>query len=260
MFAPEDLGLVKGGPALRRRFINMEMGQIAPVYMHLLSDYQRVLQQRNALLKNYAGKQAGTGPFLDVLTDKLITLAADIVCRRLRFISNLNDWAGPIHSEISQGREKLQLIYHSSVREVSDPADKSKIAEAYEKAFSQVRTRESERGTTLVGPHRDDLEFIVNGHDVQLFGSQGQQRTTALSVKLAEIDLIYHETGEYPLLLLDDVLSELDDIRKTHLLAAFKEKVQTFVTTTSIDGLDRRLIDRATLFHIHQGTVVCAES
>ncbi|WP_010630850.1 DNA replication/repair protein RecF [Sporolactobacillus vineae] len=255
MFAPEDLGLVKGGPALRRRFIDMEMGQIAPVYLHLLSDYQRVLQQRNALLKKNWGKQSGTGPLLDVLTEKLIILAADIVNRRLRFVSSLNSWAGPIHEEISQGREKLELNYHSSVREVSDTGDQSKITEVYEKAFSQLRTRETERGMTLAGPHRDDLQFIVNGHDVQMFGSQGQQRTAALSVKLAEIELIHKETGDYPLLLLDDVLSELDDLRKTHLLAAFKEKVQTFVTTTSIDGLDDRLIERATLFHIHQGTV-----
>jgi DNA replication and repair protein RecF len=255
MFAPEDLGLVKGGPALRRRFIDMEMGQIAPVYLHLLSDYQRVLHQRNAFLKKNWEKQSGSGPFLDVLTDKLIVLAADIVSRRLRFVSSLNSWAGPIHEEISQGREKLQLNYHSSVREVSDTEDQSKIAEVYEKVFSRLRTRETDRGVTLAGPHRDDLDFIVNGHDVQMFGSQGQQRTAALSVKLAEIELIHQETGDYPLLLLDDVLSELDDLRKTHLLAAFKEKVQTFVTTTSIDGLDQRLIERAALFHIHQGTV-----
>ncbi|TGA98648.1 DNA replication/repair protein RecF [Sporolactobacillus shoreae] len=255
MFAPEDLGLVKGGPALRRRFTDMELGQIAPVYIHTLGDYQKVLLQRNALLRDFSRRSANLEPLLDILTEKLIGLAAEIVHRRLKFVSMLNQWAAPIHSEISQGRESLLLAYQSSVREVSDGSDPSKIAEVYKIAFSRQRQREIERGTTLIGPHRDDLQFFVNEREVQLFGSQGQQRTAALSVKLAEIELIHHEVGEYPLLLLDDVLSELDDIRKTHLLGVFKQKVQTFVTTTSTDGLDHHLLDHATLFHIQQGKV-----
>ncbi|WP_100486573.1 DNA replication/repair protein RecF [Sporolactobacillus pectinivorans] len=253
MFAPEDLGLVKGGPALRRRFIDMEIGQIAPVYIHALGDYQKVLQQRNALLRDFSHRAASLEPLLDILTEKLIGLAAEIVHRRLSFVSMLNKWAAPIHAEISQGREQLSLVYQSSVREVSDDSDSSKIVEAYKAGYGQLRRREIDRGTTLIGPHRDDLQFFVNERDVQLFGSQGQQRTAALSVKLAEIELIRHEVGEYPLLLLDDVLSELDDIRQTHLLGVFKQKVQTFVTTTSIDGLDKHLLDRATLFQIQKG-------
>lgn len=257
MFAPEDLNLVKGGPAVRRRFMNMELGQIAPVYIHELGDFQKVLQQRNALLRNFSARQSGMDDLLDILTGKLIDLSSEIVRRRIAFIVRLNEWAAPIHTEISQGREQLSLVYQSSVREVEvlDSSDQSKIEEVYEKAFSQTRQREIDRGTTLIGPHRDDLQFLVNGRDVHTFGSQGQQRTAALSVKLAEIELIRHVVGEYPLLLLDDVLSELDDIRKTHLLNVFKQKVQTFVTTTSIDGLDPRLLERATLFRICNGKV-----
>ncbi|CAM3052729.1 DNA replication/repair protein RecF [Sporolactobacillus spathodeae] len=256
MFAPEDLGLVKGGPLLRRKFIDMELGQIAPVYIHSLSEYQKVLQQRNALLREFDRRKSGLDSFLDILTEKLFALAAEIVSRRLRFIQQLNDWAGPIHAEISQGREKLVLNYQSAVQEVLESQDPLKIVEAYEKSYEKLRQREIDRGTTLIGPHRDDLQFVVNGYDVQTFGSQGQQRTAALSVKLAEIELIKYEVGDYPILLLDDVLSELDDIRKTHLLAAFKDKVQTFVTTTSIDGLDAQLVNRATLFKIERGTAV----
>ncbi|MCO7126106.1 DNA replication/repair protein RecF [Sporolactobacillus shoreicorticis] len=257
MFAPEDLNLVKGSPAVRRRFMDMEIGQIAPVYMHHLAEYQKVLQQRNALLRKAFANSEGDSSFLDILTERLISLAAEIINRRLVFVRQLNEWAVPIQQEISNGREHLSIVYQSSVPEVLDSGDSSKIEEAYQNSYQRLKKREIDRGTTLIGPHRDDLGFLVNERDVQAFGSQGQQRTSALSVKLAEIELIKHEVGEYPILLLDDVLSELDDIRKTHLLGVFQEKVQTFVTTTSVDGLDRSLLDRATLFEINQGKVEC---
>lgn len=255
MFAPEDLNLIKGSPAIRRRFIDMEMGQIAPVYIHDLGEYLKVLQQRNALLKDFSRHAGSSGALLDILTEKLIELASGIVMRRQAFVSGLNKWAIEIHSDISHGRERLSIAYHSSVRDVLENCDRSKIVNAYEETYERLKKREIERGLTLIGPHRDDLQFQINDRDVQTFGSQGQQRTAALSVKLAELELIRHEVGEYPLLLLDDVLSELDDARKTHLLGVFKQKVQTFVTTTSVAGLDRSLLDRAALFQIHQGTV-----
>ncbi|RYM04704.1 DNA replication/repair protein RecF [Sporolactobacillus sp. THM7-7] len=255
MFTPEDLNLVKGSPAVRRRFINMEMGQIEPVYLHHLSEYRQVLQQRNALLRDFSRPTGDREMLLDILTEKLIRLAAEIVFRRQTFIFQLNSTAEPIHSEISHGRERLSIRYQSGIGDVSEEHDRSKIVKAYEKSYERLKSREIQRGVTLMGPHRDDLKFEVNHRNVQTFGSQGQQRTAALSVKLAEIELMKHEVGEYPLLLLDDVLSELDDLRKSHLLGVFKEKVQTFVTTTSTEGLDRRLMERATLFQIRNGTV-----
>ncbi|MFT8872786.1 MAG: DNA replication/repair protein RecF [Sporolactobacillus sp.] len=254
MFAPEDLELVKGGPALRRRFLDMEIGQIAPIYIYSLSSYQKVLQQRNALLRTY--RQQPNVALLDILTEKLIVLSADLIKRRIAFIGQLNQWAGDIHQSISQSEEVLKLSYESSVRNVSEGADSSKIVSVYENEYGRTKQREIERGMTLIGPHRDDIRFTVNDFDVQSFGSQGQQRTAALSVKLAEIELIKHEVGEYPVLLLDDVLSELDQQRRTHLLAAFKEKVQTFVTTTSLDGLAPQLIERAALYRISQGKAI----
>ncbi|MCO7175275.1 DNA replication/repair protein RecF [Sporolactobacillus kofuensis] len=257
MFAPEDLNLVKGSPSVRRRFIDMEIGQIAPVYIHSLGAYQKVLQQRNALLRGASRHVDST--LLDILTEKLIALAAEIISRRLVFVQQLNAWASSIQQEISNGREELSIVYQSSVPDVLENADSSKIIQAYQASYERQKKREMDRGTTLIGPHRDDLSFFVNEKDVQAFGSQGQQRTTALSVKLAEIELIKHEVGEYPILLLDDVLSELDDIRKTHLLGVFKQKVQTFVTTTSVDGLDQSLLERATLFQIHKGKVECVK-
>ncbi|WP_059105097.1 DNA replication/repair protein RecF [Shouchella shacheensis] len=253
MFAPEDLNLVKGGPHVRRRFIDMELGQISPLYLHHLSLYHKVLKQRNVLLKELQAKK-GTPAMLDVLTDQLIEHGAVISQKRVTFIVKLQGFAAPIHEAISRGRETLGLLYSPSV-EVSEGTDVSKIKEDLYSAYERRKEQEIRRGTTLFGPHRDDLAFIVNDRDVQTYGSQGQQRTTALSVKLAEIDLIHTEVGEYPVLLLDDVLSELDDYRQSHLLETIQNKVQTFVTTTSTSGLHKNVLGAALVFSVEDGTV-----
>lgn len=254
MFAPEDLNLVKGSPQVRRRFIDMEIGQVSPVYLHDISQYQKILQQRNHYLKQLQIKKQTDLTMLDILTDQFIQMAAKIIFKRYEFIQLLEQWAFPIHEGISRGLETLKIQYKPSA-EVSEDQDLSKMIEVYENKFHKVKTREIERGTTLFGPHRDDLEFIVNGRDVQTFGSQGQQRTTALSVKLAEIELINKEIGEYPILLLDDVLSELDDYRQSHLLNTIQGKVQTFVTTTSVDGIDHRTLKEAATYHVQSGVM-----
>lgn len=255
MFAPEDLNLVKGPPALRRRFIDMEIGQVHPVYMHDLSRYNKLLSQRNALLKELQ-KNGGHNrdTMLDVLTEQLTVLAGKIAKARKTFVKQLERWAGPIHASISQNQEQLAVQYESSIH-VSEEEDLSTMENEYERLFRRLRMREIERGVTLVGPHRDDLSFFVNEKNVQIYGSQGQQRTTALALKLAEIELIEEEIGEYPLLLLDDVLSELDDARKTHLLQTIQGKVQTFVTTTSADGIDENTLNKANLFCVKNGSV-----
>lgn len=254
LFAPEDLHLVKGGPQVRRRFIDMEMGQISPVYMHDLSRYQKILQQRNHYLKLLQTKQHHDEAVLDVLTEQLIEIAAKITLKRYEFSQLLQKWAEPIHHEISRGLEKLQIQYQPSVQ-VSEELELSRIIEAYTEKFVKIKEKEIQRGTTLAGPHRDDLSFDVNGRDVQTFGSQGQQRTAALSIKLAEIELIFSETGDYPILLLDDVLSELDDFRQTHLLNTIRQKVQTFVTTTSIDGIKHDVIKEAAIYQVSSGHI-----
>lgn len=255
MFAPEDLQLVKGSPSLRRRFLDIEIGQIQPIYLHSLSQYQKVLQQRNALLKQPNRKNDSVITMFDILTEQLIVLGSELIERRYRFIKHLRDWADQIHHSITNGREHLSIQYRSSVSEVSEDMDLSRIKEVLVKAFEHIKDKELDRGLTLIGPHRDDLEFFVNDKNVQTFGSQGQQRTTALSLKLAEIELIASEVGEYPLLLLDDVLSELDDLRQTHLLSTFKEKVQTIVTTTNVSGIDHDMLKDARSFYVKEGTV-----
>ncbi|MED4868561.1 DNA replication/repair protein RecF [Heyndrickxia faecalis] len=255
MFAPEDLNLVKGSPQVRRRFIDMEIGQISPVYLYDMSRFQKILQQRNHYLKQLQMKKQTDQTMLDILTEQLIEQAAKIVMRRFEFVRMLEEWARPIHHSISRGLEQLEIQYKPSVN-VSEELNWSKMIKSYENKFAEIREREIDRGMTMAGPHRDDLAFVVNGRDVHTFGSQGQQRTAALSVKLAEIELIYSEIREYPILLLDDVLSELDDYRQSHLLNAIQGRVQTFVTTTSVDGVDHQTLREASMYTVKAGQIV----
>lgn len=254
MFAPEDLALVKGAPQNRRRFIDMELGQIEPLYLYHLAQYQKVLKQRNHLLKELQQKKTNDTTLLEILTETLVSHAVIILQKRFHFLELLRKWALPIHYEISRKLEELEIIYDPSVKVLEDDTEET-IANKYFEAFMQVRENEINRGTTLLGPHRDDLQFFINAKDVKLYGSQGQKRTTALSLKLAEIDLIYQQIDDYPILLLDDVLSELDDYRQSHLLNSIQGKVQTFVTTTSVDGIDHATLADATLYYIKNGTI-----
>ncbi len=254
MFAPEDLHLVKGSPQVRRRFIDMEIGQVSPIYLHDMSQYQKILHQRNHYLKMLQMKKQTDLAVLEILTEQFIQMAVKIVKRRFEFLRLLENWAQPIHKGISRGLETLRIDYKPSA-DVLESQELSKMVVSFEEKFSKVKSREIERGTTMFGPHRDDLQFFVNDRDVQTFGSQGQQRTTALSVKLAEIELIYSEMKEYPILLLDDVLSELDDYRQSHLLNTIQGKVQTFVTTTSVDGIDHQTLKDASTFEVTSGMI-----
>ncbi|MFC4387773.1 DNA replication/repair protein RecF [Gracilibacillus marinus] len=254
MFAPEDLNLVKGSPQIRRRFIDMEIGQIQPVYIYHLGQYVKILKQRNHLLKQLQRKQQKEYTMLHVLTEQLIDHAAIIVEKRYLFLRDLQKWAEAIHKGISRGLENLRIDYDTTIS-ANETYNRKELKEQFIDDFAKYEAKEIERGTTLIGPHRDDLIFYVNDKNVQTFGSQGQQRTTALSLKLAEIELIHQEIGDYPILLLDDVLSELDDYRQSHLLDTIEGKVQTFVSTTSVDGIDHTTLKKAEIFQVRAGEI-----
>lgn len=254
MFAPEDLNLVKGSPQVRRRFLDMEIGQISPVYLHDLLTFQKLLKQRNHILKTHQGKSSLNDVMFDVYTDQYIQAAVSVIRKRFEFMELLQKWAEPIHLGISRGLEKLDIRY-CPVSGLNRDASFEEMVDILEQKLKDGQSQELARGLTLVGPHRDDLQFYVNDYDVQTYGSQGQQRTTALSLKLAEIELIKQEVGESPVLLLDDVLSELDDYRQSHLLNTIQGEVQTFVTTTSVEGIDHETIRQAAMFHVKQGHV-----
>jgi len=258
LFAPEDLELVKGAPSVRRRFIDMEFGQMNPLYLYNTTQYRRILKERNAYLKRLQMKQTTDTIFLDVLTEQLVDIGSQVLLARQTFLERLEVAAQPIHAEISNKRETLTLKYQTSI-DFEKGTDLSTIKAVFEQTLKKQQTREIMQGSTLVGPHRDDIQFIVNDNDVAVFGSQGQQRTTALAIKLAEIDLMQQETGEYPILLLDDVLSELDANRQTHLLLAIQDKVQTFITAPTLSDVARQLIHAPRVFHVKQGEIVLEE-
>ncbi|MHA8110464.1 DNA replication/repair protein RecF [Lactobacillaceae bacterium Melli_B4] len=254
LFAPEDLSIVKGAPQVRRRFMDIEFGQMSNKYLYNTSQYQRILRQRNKYLKLLQIKKASDLVYLDVLSDQLSAYGSEIIYQRIQLLEKLEQWSSDIHATISQQQEQLTFKYITSIKR-SQLTSVDTIYNGLKQAFQSEREREIRMGTTVLGPHRDDLKFQINHNDVQTFGSQGQQRTTALSVKLAEIDLMKSETGEYPVLLLDDVLSELDDARQTHLLKAIQDKVQTFLTTTSLSGIAKDLIHDPKVFQITDGNL-----
>ena len=256
LFAPEDLNIVKGSPQIRRRFIDMELGQISAVYLNDLAQYQRILKQKNNYLKQLQLGQKTDKTMLEVLNQQFAQYALNVTLRREQFIEELEALAQPIHAGITNQRETLSLKYLPSIKLSDTSKNKSELLDEVITLLNEYQQREMDRAVCLYGPHRDDLGFNVNDMDAQTYGSQGQQRTTALSIKLAEIELMNIEVGEYPILLLDDVLSELDDSRQTHLLSTIQHKVQTFVTTTSVDGIDHEIMNNAKLYRINQGEII----
>ena len=233
LFAPEDLQLIKGSPSLRRKFVDIDLGQIKPIYLSDLSQYNHVLKQRNTYLKTAAKVDA---QFLDVLDEQLAEFGSRVIQQRLQFIASMEQEADRYHHTISNQTEHLKIHYKSSI----PFTETTNLKEHFLQALQKVRQRDLLKKTTSVGPHRDDLAFFINDMPAG-FGSQGQHRSLILSLKMAEVELIQQNTGDYPILLLDDVMSELDNYRQTELLKMIIEKnVQTFITTTSLDHLTQK--------------------
>lgn len=255
LFSPEDLELIKGAPALRRRFMDQEFGQINPEYLYFASKYRQVLFQKNNYLKQLAKGQAKDQIFLDVLSDQLAGLAAEIIVRRFKFLKYLSHAASEAYEHISLASEKLTLAYHPSVSEITADDTTEEIYHKVKASFQKNKAQEIRKGTTLAGPHRDDIEFKLNDQNAHLYASQGQQRTIALSIKLAEIQLVHHLTDEYPLLLLDDVMSELDHGRQSALLNYIHGKTQTFITTTDLEGISWEIIKSPKIYRIQSGQI-----
>lgn len=250
IFAPEHLNIIKGTPSIRRKFIDMQLGQINKLYLQHLSTYQKVMKQRNSYLKSLQIDDV----YFDILTEELAKLSAILLHYRLNYITQMSQFASRINLSISQQKDALSIVYISQLDNFDDITIEV-LEQQFMKLYHDNKEKEIYQRKTLYGIHRDDIVFYVNDKNVHDFGSQGQQRTVALSVKLAEIDMIYEQTGEYPILLLDDVLSELDDSRQTYLLKTVENKVQTFITTTNLDGIQKNLIEQPKLFHIKEGSV-----
>ena len=242
-FSPEDLNIIKNGPSERRRFIDMELCQLNKLYVHSLVQYNKVLVQRNKLLKELAFRP-DYGETLDVWDMQLVNYGKEVMEYRGDFVCRLNEMIHGIHARLSGQKEDLKICYEPD----TDAAQ-------FEEALKRSRTQDMKQKTTLCGPHRDDISFFVNGIDIRKFGSQGQQRTAALSLKLSELELVKQLIHDRPILLLDDVLSELDAGRQNHLLNAIND-IQTIITCTGLDDFvnNRFKIDK--IFKVIDGAVV----
>lgn len=241
-FSPEDLNIIKTGPAARRKFMDMELCQLDKIYVSNLINYNKSVDQRNRLLKDIFINSA-LEDTLDIWDSNIVKYGSEIIRRREEFIDNLNSIIGKIHLTLSGGKENLLIKYEPSVS----------ISE-FEKNLFELRERDKKTKMTGCGPHRDDIIFSINGIDIRKYGSQGQQRTTALSLKLAEIELVKQSTGDTPILLLDDVLSELDSNRQNYLLNSIHD-VQTIITCTGLDEFINNRFDVNRIFKVTNGKV-----
>lgn len=226
-FSPEDLFMFKGSPMGRRKFLDAQISQAAPIYFLELSKYTRLVELRNALLKKIRDGEAQADE-LDLWDEQLADAADKVISKRLTSIDKLNSLANSMQRKISAHSEDLSVVY-----DLRGFDSQGNIAENFLEGLRARRLKDIQSGSTSFGPHRDDLKFFINGRELKLFGSQGQLRTTALALKLSELQFLKSETGEYPLLLLDDVMSELDSGRREMLLEFLRrEEIQTLITAT----------------------------
>ena len=235
-FSPEDLNIIKNGPSERRRFVDLELSQLDKIYLNNLSNYNRIVNQRNHLLKDLKDVET-----LDIWELQLVQYGNEIINRRKKFIEEINKIISYIHNKLTGGKEKIQLIYEPSNGNLS-----------LEQALKKNREKDLKIKSTSVGPHRDDICFMVNNLDIRRFGSQGQQRTAALSLKLSEIELVKQFIHDKPVLLLDDVLSELDKHRQNYLLESIND-IQTLITCTGVEEFVNRRFSINKVFHVQNG-------
>ena len=273
LFLPGDVELASGAPALRRDYLDAALSQVDVDYVRALDQFERALTQRNALLRQAQERSVDPDEFA-VWDDQLVPAGVEVALRRRRAVVELTQLAMPIHRELSNGLEYLEIAYQpnfdpaapaSSARsyqiglDLARPPDglnRNDLEAAFRKALADRRREEVARGSTLTGPHRDDLRFVANGVDLGDYGSRGQQRTAVLSLKLAEAGWMRSRIGEEPVILLDEVLAELDPNRRRSLLGHISDSHQTIVTTTDVSRFDEAFVQQATLLKVVHGVVM----
>lgn len=242
-FSPEDLSIIKNGPAERRRFVDMELCQLDQFYLYNLNNYNKIVNQRNKLLKDMYFNPS-LKETLNIWDSQLISFGSKIIERRQLFVNQLNEIILEIHRKLSGGKENLLIQYEPDV-----------TIDSYDNKLSLNQERDIKLKQTTTGPHRDDFSFLVGDIDIRKFGSQGQQRTAALSLKLSEIELVKKMTKDNPVLLLDDVLSELDNNRQNYLLSTIGN-IQTIITCTGLDEFVNNRFEIDKVFHIENGKII----
>ncbi|MBB6716733.1 DNA replication/repair protein RecF [Clostridium gasigenes] len=245
MFSPEDLKIIKDSPGVRRRFIDMELCQLNSRYYYNLVQYNKILNERNIVLKNMKIDK----DILDVYDIQLIDYGYNIITDRINYMDKLNYYGKNIHGDITSGKEQIEFKYVSTIKDLKN------IKEDFYKILKQNRIKDIDRGVTSVGPHRDDFLVLINNVDTKIYGSQGQQRTAVLTIKFSSLKIIKELTGENPVLLLDDVLSELDFSRKKYILSTIGG-LQTIITCTGIDDLTEYLDENSKIFKVKNGEIL----
>lgn len=245
MFSPEDLKIIKDSPGVRRKFIDMELCQLNSNYYYSLVQYNKLLNERNALLKN----RSVDIEMLDIYDTRMDEFGKNIIIARLKYMEDLNRFGHEIHKDITSGKEEIEFKYLSTIKNFSYE-DNSLYNE-----LKKNRKRDIEKGITTVGPHRDDFTVMINDVDTKSFGSQGQQRTAVLTIKFSSLKIIKEVTGEFPVLLLDDVLSELDFSRKRYILSTIGD-IQTVITCTGIEDLSEYLDLNSKVFKVKNGEIL----
>ena len=243
-FSPEDLGIIKNGPSERRRFVDMELCQLDSFYLYNLNHYNKIINQRNKLLKDMY-MNADLKETLIIWDMQLVSFGSKIIERRRLFVDQLNKIIYEIHKKLSGGKEELLIRYEPDV-EIG----------LFEKNLRLSQNRDIKSKMTSVGPHRDDFSFLVGDVDIRKYGSQGQQRTAALSLKLSEIELVKRIAKDTPVLLLDDVLSELDSNRQNYLLNNIGD-IQTIITCTGLEEFVNNRFEINKVFQVSEGSVTC---
>jgi DNA replication and repair protein RecF len=267
LFLPEDLDLVFGAPSERRRYLDTTLSQIDARYTRALSQYNQVLEQRNALLRDFRERSFNPTE-LETWDAKLLEAGSYIMARRARAVADYNELVAELHPRLTAKREALRILYQPNVplgnrapspqlalALDSAPTADADIASRFERQLRELRSRELAAGMTLVGPHRDDLRFFIDSVDMITYASRGQGRTIALSLKMAELELMRAETGEMPILLLDDVMSELDKTRRSALAHLIEHSSQAIVTAIDLDDFPSELLQRARVVRVSEGQV-----
>lgn len=244
LFSPEDLSIIKDGPSERRRFVDMELCQLDSFYLYNLNNYNKIVNQRNKLLKDMI-MNSSLQETLSIWDMQLVSFGSKMIERRILFVEQLNEIIYEIHRKLTGGREEIRIVYEPNVS-----------MEDFERKLKTSQMRDIKAKITSVGPHRDDFCFMVDGIDIRKYGSQGQQRTAALSLKLAEIELVKKITGDTPILLLDDVLSELDCKRQNQLLGSIGE-IQTIITCTGMEEFVNNRFEIDRIFKVCEGKAEC---
>lgn len=255
LFVPDDLNLVKGGPEARRRFLDGQLVQALPAYREALANFQRILRQRNRLLERISLGEKSAGS-LEVWDASFVEQAARVIHRRAKAVEALSQLAAGAHRRVA-GSKELTLRYRPYFVEEDEaaPVELDSIRERVEASLQEARPLELRRGTSLVGPQRDDLEMTLDGRSARRFASQGEQRTIVLACKIAELELMASYLGEYPVLLLDDVLSELDPVRQAAFVQVAMGRTQTLVTSTEASSLPEALLHQGLSYRVEAGRV-----